>query len=381
MLASVALEQMEVHILSAIKIRHAEYDFRPLLLHLVNVDCCLERTAFRERMLTPTLAVILKITTVLVQFTPTALLADLSPGVIPSSSRNYTAATNFVYDTNGTIPTVPRGTSWKLKAPFYPAFAEYHEDVDPSTEQDGISDTGFTLRAFLPLQDQQARSNIKSYQGKATVLDSRVVCMPPNMTNHSLHVIETTMALTGQVNAALNATNLFFESQTDADSSDQTWENRAPASFECVLPLNLSPQDVSQQPWRLSICQLGRKTGYLANAFNATSLYNYWSIYILVNISDGNLNDWLLGVTPEAGEYPDPEGPGNRPLFFSDHNEWQDLLFSANGSLRLSATLCFTAFETADLTIEALETRIERSPALYTTLKSNFMSTLGSAVN
>jgi hypothetical protein len=367
MLASVALEQMEVHILSAASIscmRNATSG--PYFFTWSMLTAAWKRGNFRQRMLLPILAVVLTITTVLVQFTSTALLADLSPGLIPSSSRNYTAATNFVY-INGTdgfryIPVVPRGTSWKIKAPFYPAFAEYHEDVADSTQQDGISDTGFTLRAFLPLQDQQARSNIRSYNGIATVLDSRVVCMPPNMTNHSLHLIEDTMALGGQVTAASNTTNLFFESGNGAESN-QTWENRTPAQFKCVLPLALSP--TSLQDWRLSICQPTTTTGYLANAFNSTSFFNTWSMYIVVNISKGGLIDWLGGVTPESGDqHSDLFGPGNRPLFFSNHNEWQDLLFNSNGSLRLSTTLCFTAFETADLAIEAIgnENRTEPIP-------------------
>jgi hypothetical protein len=149
MLASVALEQMEVHIFSAASISSMRNTTSgPHFFTWSMLTAAWKRRHFREWMLIPTLAVVLTITTVLVQFTSTALLADLSPGVIPSSSRNYTAATNFVYDANGTILTVPGGTTWKLKAPFCPAFAEYHEDVDPSTEQDAYQTQGLLLEHF-----------------------------------------------------------------------------------------------------------------------------------------------------------------------------------------------------------------------------------------
>jgi hypothetical protein len=50
---------------------------------------------------------------------------------------------------------------------------------------DGISDTGMTLRALLPIVSQETRSMLQSYKGQATVFDSRVTCIRPYLTINS----------------------------------------------------------------------------------------------------------------------------------------------------------------------------------------------------
>jgi hypothetical protein len=48
---------------------------------------------------------------------------------------------------------------------------------------DNVDDTGILLRAFLPLPDAPSRENIRSYSGKTIVLDARVICQPPRLTD------------------------------------------------------------------------------------------------------------------------------------------------------------------------------------------------------
>lgn len=53
--------------------------------------------------------------------------------------------------------------------------------------RDGISDTGSSLRAFLPLPDERERSMIQLYQGAAALVDTRVLCIRSIMRNATFH--------------------------------------------------------------------------------------------------------------------------------------------------------------------------------------------------
>jgi hypothetical protein len=54
----------------------------------------------------------------------------------------------------------------------------------------GISDTGVTMRAFLPI-DVQNRSSLHVYNGPSTVVDARVVCVRPNITDIGTYEAKT----------------------------------------------------------------------------------------------------------------------------------------------------------------------------------------------
>lgn len=61
-------------------------------------------------------------------------------------------------------------------------FAECHElpAKQPGLD-DGVDDTGFIVRALLPLTSQNDRENIGRFQGLAKVIDSRVACIRPKL--------------------------------------------------------------------------------------------------------------------------------------------------------------------------------------------------------
>lgn len=100
---------------------------------------------------------------------------------------------------------------------FYPAFAEYSE---PRTNEDlAAVCTGPVLRAFLPLGEQQSRFKIGDYQGVATVLDSRVVCVRPEVENPQIQLDGMLrsgfnggprFALTGSISASTTAHGLLI---------------------------------------------------------------------------------------------------------------------------------------------------------------------------
>ena len=71
-----------------------------------------------------------------------------------------------------------KGPQYQFAQPTYPIFAEALQPPPPAV--DGISDTGTTIRAFLPIANSTFRQEIRSYVGKATVTDTRVVCVRPD---------------------------------------------------------------------------------------------------------------------------------------------------------------------------------------------------------
>ena len=127
--------------------------------------------------LLPMLILLLALISLLSELTSTTLLSDLKQGTTPSHSSLSTTATNIVYDINGSIPFVSRGTFSTKKPPFYPVFAEYYQDL-ADIPADAI-DTGLSLRSFLPIQIQGQRSMLRNFSSRATVVDSRVRFVHP----------------------------------------------------------------------------------------------------------------------------------------------------------------------------------------------------------
>lgn len=62
------------------------------------------------------------------------------------------------------------------------AFESFAESSQPLSQfREGLDDTGPTLRSFLPIGDQNTRDALWSFQGLASVFDSRVTCVRPTL--------------------------------------------------------------------------------------------------------------------------------------------------------------------------------------------------------
>ncbi len=88
-------------------------------------------------------------------------------------------------------------SGWLLRPSVYAPFAEI--PADAPFDEPGFKDTGLLLRAFLPIANQQDRVLIKDYNGPATVIDTRVVCFPPQIKNVEMHTDTGTAELWGNV--------------------------------------------------------------------------------------------------------------------------------------------------------------------------------------
>jgi hypothetical protein len=145
------------------------------------------------------------------------------------------------------------GPGYIYNTPFvYPAFAEYTEQ--PTLEEtDGVVDTGLCMRAFLPLELQPTRELTQSYSEKASVVDSRVICMRPVLSMISL----TINSIEGRYRTDLSTTLFDSENQgplmpVSAQVNSSTFLNST--AFKCALPVFES----GAGGWLVSVCHSQR---------------------------------------------------------------------------------------------------------------------------
>ena len=353
MLAGLALENTQIlllHFASVSTMRNANAG--PYMLSWLILKAFLKDPSRWRRALIPTLILILVITSTLAQFTSTTLLADLKPGTVPGYNSSETTATNF-HTVNGSTPFTSRGTVWTKKPPFYPAFAEYHEV--PSDAQEDKSDTGVTLRAFLPVPGQEARSSLRTFSGLATVLDSRVQCLRPQLTLEKAHFADGSLALNGSISAS---------------GSPST-------NFSCVLPEPLSDGNTSDE-WQIAITYLSTfsnaSTAPVRSEFRSlASPSQYGMEFVVVNVTAGPTSEWLRILGYDGGEFGEFGAAGAAPVLYSNRHEWLDLLFTKNASLIMSVSLCYASYDTIDLAVQVSSgsNRTEPVPR-YDPLKRNY---------
>lgn len=137
-----------------------------------------------------------------VQFSSTILLSDIDSGRVVGFLGSSTNSTGFSW-ADVLFGRTPEGDiRWtgdfeSHNAPFQSqqefwsgqlrsshAFAEH---TSPRvTDHEAVDDTGPTLRAFLPIEDQNVRYKLRSFSGLAPVFDTRVVCVRPDFVEGSL---------------------------------------------------------------------------------------------------------------------------------------------------------------------------------------------------
>ena len=337
MLAGLALENTQIlilHLASVSMMRNVNAG--PYLLLLLMFKAFLKNPQRWRQILLPVLILLLAIVSLLSEFTSTTLLSDLKQGTTPGHSSSSTTATNFVYDTNGSIPFVSRGTVWTKKPAFYPAFAEYHQD---SADVPGDTiDTGLSLRAFLPIQTQEQRSMLRNFSGRATVVDSHVRCVRPQITMEKGHyAAEPVLGLSGQITVAPGQST----------------------NFSCVLPFpNPGSDGTVPNEWQIGVTYLGQfpnaSVAPIQSVVRQASFnVSYGMAFLVVNVTAGSSPDWLRLFGVDAGEFGLFGGTGAQPKGYRGRQNWADLLFTANESLIMSTTLCYASYDSAVLEIIA----------------------------
>lgn len=295
------------------------------------------------------------------QFLLLIILTDVSlrstAGLASSSSLPYSLHYNSTgtKEGGGVINTRfqrPSVGAWNRKISKYASFAEYSE---PPYEADGVSDTGVTLRAFLPFGTAQDRENLETYKGNLTVLDARVTCQVPQIKNAT---VDSNRRVRGSLAATRNTpqlANALLDKGKNVNLNGPANTGVHPdgtKDFDCIMATKYDDPTSSQ--WGLSLCQLWKgeftermeSFGGLYSEFQNSSLMGgtdlQGSAYLLLNNSLGIFDAFWDAVSPprltvvaEASQ---------------ERGEWLDLLYS-NGSVMFSATICYAAFDFADIDV------------------------------
>ncbi|KAF2133450.1 hypothetical protein P153DRAFT_381879 [Dothidotthia symphoricarpi CBS 119687] len=179
------------------------------------------------------------------QFTSTLLLSDFGPTPVVFDSNSSSIAYGIPVNSSlsGT-DFFTSGMDYIKNAPStYARFAEYTESP---YEAINYVDTGKALRAYLPFNSLDQRS-LRSYNGPASVVDSRVMCVAPSL-------IITRISLNSDVLTV--AGNLTWEGSYPAlrstNSSDASEESDVTPQFVCAATMS-SEDDVSSY-WEMSVC-------------------------------------------------------------------------------------------------------------------------------
>jgi len=296
--------------------------------------------------------VLMTCTSTVLQFTSTMLLSDISSAVITDRVQLH-----MPYGMNWTLHTRAGAVEPRhyisTRSTSYPAFAEYAE---PATQRDGVTDTGLSIRAFLPFDPQSNRQAAVGYTGAATLLDARVACMRPSFSGVEARIINSHSGLiAGTVWA--DRTVPRFNTSNGMGGAAQ------PAAFNCTFARRSARSDLSAaaNEWPITICnipfnsnksQIVRDTGLVTelgpNPLSPPQPLIPGPIYLVVNTT-GAYTDWF--VFGEAPGTINITSQATTPVR-DGRSEWRTLKTNVDG-LYFVMTLCSMAPEARNTNITA----------------------------
>ncbi|EXF84930.1 hypothetical protein CFIO01_02143 [Colletotrichum fioriniae PJ7] len=248
------------------------------------------------------------------QLASTTLLSDFAVINVTAPLR----AVNILYGNSSVInPTVMQGSSiWKSKPWVYPRFAELQRQPTEAEQSEFYEDTGTILRAFIPFANGPSRSRLRTYEGPAAVVDSRVVCVRPNIRNVTFSAVafdfsnDTRLETYSEFNVLGQ-----FDIQGGYDqlpiNRGQNQIDEPKWLFNCVVPAEdihgySKGEPLASQIDNFSICSVGRGENrtwpdgknytmpFLPSPFSALNT-TYTSIFLVFN-GTGTMPQWHQGL-------------------------------------------------------------------------------------
>lgn len=246
MIASIILETRGAPLESIVSISLARYaNNGPLTLAAVAPN------AIGRRIWTLVTAVLAL--TLASQFMSTILLYDMGPTTVVDFGK--TVANNFAFYTpDHTALKYKSHDYYKQRPSSFASFAEYWEP--PINTEDDVDDTGITLRALLPLSSQLERESIRTFRGVARVLDSRVVCLRPQVSNFHVCSDSAGLALCGTISRNSVPSDVW---------RSQGGLTPGPISTDFICAVH---HPDSPMPW--SLCKVLKGFGFLPSLHNSS---------------------------------------------------------------------------------------------------------------
>jgi len=274
------------------------------------------------------LAVLLAVT-VATQFGSTVLLTDFGSARVVGDDENANVSFAFNYDRAGSLLNPYNGANYWTARPL--TYFRFAEDSSPATEEDGVYDTGFTARAFLPLANADQRVAARSYAGPSTVIDARVVCVRPRVTITSANLTAS---------AGLNLEGRY---SWDGQYRGLRPKYTSGGAFSCLIAPG-SEDDKGPPQRRLSLCRVETDIAYLQGGVR-DDRDSYTSGYLIVN-STAASERWIPFLKTKTKTYSDSYNGTFDPADFAESGgggsgTWRSLRVK-NSPVGIDATLCLT---------------------------------------
>jgi hypothetical protein len=259
----------------------------------------------------------------------------------------------------------------------------------------GVDDTGVLLRAFPPFQNLDSRQALKQYSGKALVLDSRVSCQPPKLGN--LHSEGEKPDNHGYRKRDYSRKeDAFFEVASvkgtygPSRRAERLWTPATNPGFHCFIALaknvtsicqvNAVPHTSSGPNWRLSV---GNRGGGLISEFsnitlkhiehmqdrspNTTAYFTWGTAMLVFRALEWDSWRWNVGLNYTNSS--------DGSLRYYERGPWLDIMQSGHGasiSANISASLCYTAWDTAKMSVDMHGEFNRTEPVAYWNVERKF---------
>ncbi|GKT44293.1 uncharacterized protein ColSpa_04474 [Colletotrichum spaethianum] len=309
------------------------------------------------------------------QFASTALLSDFAAVNVTAPQTTADVSLYGDSDISGYDP-LQGSKLWNSQPWTYFRFAEHPRTPRSEQLSDRYEDTGSILRALPPFEAETSRSRLRRYQGPAAVLDSRVVCVRPNIT-------DVDVSLEGYSSGGGSGQPSFeeffargsFGFLDDFDglivkppSSFDRW------AFSCVVPGG----DTQNKTWDISICSpssyssgsLYQGLPVLSNSsFGATQSRLGTDIFLMFK-STGSAESWRQ-ILQQFGKVTITDYASNSAVWEADAANWTTStdgiwarvhLPETNYSMSVSA--CFTTLGATFLNVSMSSESNEPEPSL-----------------
>ncbi|KAF6821776.1 hypothetical protein CMUS01_11339 [Colletotrichum musicola] len=310
------------------------------------------------------------------QFASTALLSDFDV-VNVTSARTVADVSVFA---NPAVRNRDGLKLWNSQPLTYFRFAE-HPRTPPDAEQlpDNYEDTGHILRALLPFETEASRSRLRRYEGPAAVLDSRLACVRPNITDSVFTILGVYVGGSGHSSSKELFVRGNFEFSDDYDSlpinnrtASQTF-NSWP--FNCVVPIDSSQGGALDTS--MSICSLnpddltdmGPVYSYTSSLSN-TNASSSTTIFLAFK-SVGATHQWME-VLSRLGNQTDLDAVSHSAQWEADGGDWPT---SADGiwsrvhvpdkDYSISVSACFTVLRGTLLNVSLSSDKNGPEPSLH----------------
>lgn len=269
-------------------------------------------------------------------------------------------ATTLTGGSQSLLYTTFATSAWLRRPSFYAGFAEYMSPFPASTGGPGFSTTGLSLRALLPVPNQQDRTLIKEYSGTATVIDTSVVCFAPAISDFQIFTDTGDVQITGNVSIPPETIAAYNVEGSLVDYSSEFELGASPLNrtqFICLADIT----------GIMTLCQMGpHMTGSFLvgqlQPFPRNTSHRWVSGY-------DNQNQYLVLKTKITG---DEFGLGKAyPTHNSTQGEWLRAFFQTGDGnndtiLQMDISLCYNSLDSLDTQIVATtnRSRSEASPEI-----------------